>query len=274
MNDVDLSENESVISQATYQPTPYSDSSWEIVGEKVETTEFVPMGIELLPRTYAFVDPMFADYGGDPGSTQESRWHLPEELAAQFNEMQRTGGLPATEEQEKQITLTEDELEAIKQQAFMEGQQAGLEAAVSANAERMELAETRMVQMMEDLQKQVGQHSRMIERQGVDLAMKIALKIVHETVSINPEYIVPVVTEALGLAGTASIRRVRVSAQDLEFIKLVGLEKNVKEFDGTWQFIVDDTVKNGCIVETSAGQIDFQLDPAWERIKDKVVKVI
>jgi flagellar biosynthesis/type III secretory pathway protein FliH len=271
MNSQDISDDDT-ISQASYAPTPYVDSSWEIVGEAVETTEFAPMQVQILPRTHSFVDPMFANYGGIDENPTGASWHLPEEVARSYR--QQLERPDSAEPEVATIAITEEELEEIKQQAYMEGQQSGLEAAISANAEKMELAEARLLQLMEDLQKQVGQHQSMLERNAIELATKISLKIVHHTVSINPEYIVPVLREALGLTGTAQIKRVRVSAQDLEFIKLVGLQKAIKGFDGSWEFIADETVRNGCIVETSAGQIDFQLDPAWRRIRDKVVKVL
>jgi flagellar assembly protein FliH len=272
--EVQSQEDNELISQASYAPTPYADSSWEIVGEALETKDFIPMGIELLPRTYSFVDPMFADYGGDPAKGHEQRWHLPDEVAVTYQQQVQQGIQQPVQEQVQRTGLSDEEVEAIRQQAFMEGQQAGLEAAVSANAEKMELAESRMLQLMEDLNTQIRQQGRQVERRAVELAMKVALKIVHQTVSINPEYIVPIIQEALGLVGTSSIRAVRVSSQDLEFIRLMGIEKSIKEFDGSWEFVADETVKTGCIVDTSAGEIDFQLGPAWERIKDKVVKVL
>lgn len=271
MNNNSLSE-EDTISQASYAPTPYVDTSWEVVGEAVQTREFAPMQVQILPRTHTFVDPMFANYGGFEEESHSASWHLPEEVARSYRN--RLEQPQSTEVEVPRVSLTEEELEEIKSQAYMQGQQDGLEAAVSANAERMELCETRLLQLMEDMQKQVGQHQAILERNAIELASKIALKIVHHTVKINPEYIVPVIREALGLSGTAQVKQVRVSAQDLEFIKLVGLQKAIKEFDGSWQFVADETVRNGCVVETSAGHIDFQLDPAWRRIRDKVVKVL
>ena len=80
--------------------------------------------------------------------------------------------------------------------------------------------------------------------------------------------------EALKYAGTASIKKVKVSAQDLEFIEVMGLSKKLKEFDGSWAFEADENLKSGCVIETSAGEVDFNLEKSWERIAESVVRII
>lgn len=272
MNEVDAQEEGIHASQASYVPTPYEDSSWEIVGEPVETKEFVPMEVTILPRTQSFSDPMFADYGGVPSAEGTARWHLPKDEAARMQQALQQSQSQAPVE--PQIVMTEEELETIKQAAFLEGQQAGLEGAVAANAERMGQAEARVAQVLQDLQQQVAQHGKELERASLELVLQIADKLLPEVVEINPEYIVQILNEALALSGSSSIKTIRVSAADLEFIKLVGVHKGLKEYDGSWKFEADETVRSGCIVETSSGTIDFQIDAAWDRIRDKILKVL
>ena len=33
-----------------------------------------------------------------------------------------------------------------------------------------------------------------------------------------------------------------------------------QEFDGSWNFEADETIKAGCVLESSAGLIDLQID--------------
>ena len=113
-----------------------------------------------------------------------------------------------------------------------------------------------------------------MERQAVELALQVARKIIEQAVEINPEYIIPIIREAITSSGSAIIRKVRISPQDMEFVEYAGLRKQLKEFDGSWDFEADESIRSGCIVETSASQIDYQLDKAWERVRDQVVKVI
>jgi len=54
----------------------------------------------------------------------------------------------------------------------------------------------------------------------------------------------------------------------------MGIARMLKEYDGTWLFEADEGIKSGCVVETSAGVVDFQLDQAWERVAGNVVRVI
>ncbi len=264
--------NNEVMSQDSYEPTQYEDSSWEVVGELVETKEFVPMAIKTAPRSARYVDPMFANYGGIPEESEQQRWHLPEDLSVSYRA--KVNKVVSDEPEEPTVTMLEVELAAIKQAAFDEGRLAGLEDAVQGNAERINMVEQRLVQVLQDLQGQIQEHVRRIERRAVELSLHIARKLVGDTVEINPEYIIQIVREALGLAGGSQVKSVRISPQDFEFIQLVGAQTNLKEHDGSWNFIPDPAVRAGCIVETSAGQIDFQLDIAWQRIQDKVVRLL
>ena len=58
-------------SQSDYQPTPYEDASFAVVGEHVSNENFVPMEVEVLRVDAAIIDPMFQDYGGRADGTRE-----------------------------------------------------------------------------------------------------------------------------------------------------------------------------------------------------------
>ena len=113
----------------------------------------------------------------------------------------------------------------------------------------------------------------MIERHAVELAVDMARNIIEGAVEINPEYIIPIIREAIQMAGGATIERVRVSPEDMEFIEVIGVAKRLKEHDGSWNFEADPEIKSGCVVDTSAGQVDYQLDQAWARARDEVLKL-
>lgn len=255
--------------QQSFVESPYEDSSWEVIGEVTDSGEFLPMEIETIPAVDGrTVDPMFADYGGFTSTGEKKRWHLPEHLSGSV----RADDADEVEDTEDRVALTEQEIAKIKADAAEQGKNAGFEAAEQANIKRQAEMEKRITGVLQDFSKQLKENLAATERSAVDLALAISQKIVGFAVEINPEYIIPVVNESLGLAGGATIRKVRVSPQDMEFIEIVGVAKNMKAFDGTWQFEKDDSIRSGCIVETSAGQVDSQLDVAWERIKESVVK--
>lgn len=252
-------------SQTDFVPTPYTDQSWEVIGEAAESQEFVPLEVEAVESTSHTVDPMFADYGGFAGSAEGKRWHLPEHL----------GIAAAKQEKEEEIPgqrLTDEEIAAIKAAAMEEGRVAGKAEAEAVFAEQVKQMQERLVAVFQDMAQQLKQHLSEIERSAVDLSLAISGKVVGHAVEINPEYIQKVISDALAHAGGAAIKKVRVSPQDLEFIQVVGVAKQIKDCDGSWDFEADESIKTGCVVETSAGEVDFQLDAAWERIRENVLK--
>lgn len=257
--------------QTSFSSSEYADQSWEIIGELQEQHSFSALGVPVISQSEMVVDKMFADYGGIPPESTTRRWHLPQHLAMHGEDEQKRR---EAETEARLIKMTPEELEVIKEAAFQNGLQEGLAQVATNQVERMGNLENRLGTVLRDLTKQINENLVRVEKDAFQLSLEISKKIIDEAVEINPEYIVKIVHEALGLAGGAVIKTVRVSAQDLEFIEFAGVRKALEQFEGNWQFQADETIKAGCIVETSAGEIDFQLDQAWQRVKDFVVKVI
>ena len=258
------------LSQAEYKAGTYQDAEWELVGNVRLTDEFLPFEVAAIEGAAQYVDPMFADYGGVPKVPGKVRWHLPEHLTQQ----QAAAAAEVHEGQEVEESIAAAEHRAAVEDALARGRQEGESAAEEKAKQNQALFEQRLQGIFADFQKQIDQDLIELQKRCIDLALRISHKIIDGAVEINPEYIVPIIEQAVALSGTAAIKNVRVSPQDLEFIRLVGLAKSFKEYDGNWEFVGDETVKAGCVVETTAGEIDFQLDAAWERIKDRVVRII
>jgi flagellar biosynthesis/type III secretory pathway protein FliH len=157
-------------------------------------------------------------------------------------------------------------------EAFNAGKETGMAEATAASAEKLTRLEASARGVLTDLQAQTKELLQRHEQQALSLALEIANKIIHFAVEINPEYLLPLVREALEHAAGARVRRVRLSPQDMEFIQVIGGASQIKDFDGTWEFVADPTIRTGCVVESSAGEIDFQLDRAWERVREQVVR--
>ena len=257
------------IRQSDYHPTEYSDSSWELVGERQSTEDFVPLGVEVVSQSENVVDPMFDNFGGLSPQTGPKRWHLPTHLA------HKTPQDEARElVDEKRQSFSEEELGLLRQEVLQSGIKTGREEAEKHHKTEREHWERRVTDLFKDLNTQLEERLQALERKAVELAVAIGRKIIDGAVEINPEYILKVVSDALALSGGASILRVRISPQDMEFMEVIGAARQLKEYDGSWKFEVDDTIKAGCVVETSAGEIDYQLDSAWERVRENVIKVL
>ena len=258
-------------SQADYEPTPWEDANWEIVGEVSATLEFTPMAVAVCEAEAEQIsDSMFPDYGGRDTSGKPTRWHLPEELGSSY----QSGEKQQVTDEPEIARLRLEELEKIKAEEFARGVAQGRADAQAEDGARVAEMQERLATLMQDLKTQMDEVRTEVESQAVNLSLAVARKIIDQAVEINPEYIVDILREAISQAGASVIRSIRVSPEDLEFIEFASIEAKLREMDSNWQFIADPTVRAGCVLETSAGEIDFQLDRAWERVRDQVVKVI
>jgi flagellar biosynthesis/type III secretory pathway protein FliH len=258
--------------QASYRGTPYEDEKWEIVGEFKNDNTFTPSEFQVIGGSTIIVDPMFADYGGLPPPA-EKRVHMP--IGALSTGAKRASAISEAQIQQEdtRVKLENEELEKLLAEAKSEGEMLAFEQAVSRHQEQLERLQTQINAILSDIDKQFKERVVQIENQALDLALNISKHIIDGAVEINPEYILPIISEAIDKVGTATVRSIRVSPEDMEFINIIGIERQLKEFDGSWNFQEDSSVRSGCIVDTSAGEIDYQLDRAWERMRDKILSV-
>jgi len=259
------------IRKTACKSSEYEDAAWEVLGGQAGgEQEFQPLEVPVLPAAASYVDPLFDDFGGTQPTQAGVRWHLPAELSCKAG---RTGRDEPEEPAAPTYTLTEEQLKKIQDEAYEAGRKDAYEDAVTKSHQKLEGAQKRVQEMLLDMRRQIEERLQLIEKQAVELALAVSKKIIDRAVEINPEYIVRLLTDALQLAGTASIKTIRVSPQDLEFIELVGVAKSIKGFDEQWHFAADPSIKAGCVIDTSAGEIDYQLDPAWERVQEQVMKI-
>ena len=261
-------EHTEILTQTNYVPTPYTDQDWEVVGERQNLEHFEPLEMEVVSQDFV-VDPMFADYGGVPTEKTPERWHLPEHLAhipvASKND-EEADAVPT-------VTIEEEKLQSMLAEAEQRGHAAGLEEAQADFNQKCEGIEQNVNAVLTHLGSQIKDILGDFENQAAKLAIDISRKLIGEVVEIHPEYILEIIDEALKLTGAAAVYKVKVSIQDFEFLELSGASKRIQEFDGSWEFQADESISAGCIVETSAGEIDFQLEQAWERIASKVLEL-
>lgn len=253
-----------------YQETPYQDEKYQIVGTPPSDDGFIPMAVGVINTNAAKTDHMFSDFGGSAAAGNESLWHLPQGVRYE-SEDNRKNAQELKELEQQQI---EDQIAAAKAAGYEQGKKDGIAQAEELLKQRTEEMNTKVGTIIQDLVKQIREHLIQIEQDAAKLAMNIVEKIIPEAVEINPEYIIPILREALDLAGPSIIKKVRVSPADMEFINVVGLQKDLEQFDGTWEFVADDTIRGGCVVETSAGDVEYDLGKAWERMKENILKVV
>ena len=173
----------------------------------------------------------------------------------------------------EQVILTQPKIDQMLKVAFENGREEAMAEAVTSNNERFVEMEGKLKTLLLDLSEQEQSRAAELEKAALRLSLDISRKVIDHAVEINPEYIVEIIRDALSLSGGARVKKVKVSPQDMEFIEVLKVAQSIREFDGSWNFEADETIKAGCILESSAGSIDLQVDKAWERIRDKVLSL-
>lgn len=254
------------LSQHDYRPTAFQSTEWEKVGPPLDAAEFFSMSLEVMQEEYASADPMFATFGAGPEVFRDGTvWEAP-------------GGNPRkTEEEDEGPKIDWTVVEAQLQEKYEQGLQEGLaQAEVIAQAKIVENTEAlaqRMVKITEELKKHTAARLEKLEKQALKFSLDIARKIVETTVELKPEYILDIIRHALKSLGAAKPIRLRVSTQDFEFLEVVGLPADLTPHELGVQYVADDSIKSGCVVETDFGEVNLELDKMWERVRDNLYQV-
>jgi flagellar biosynthesis/type III secretory pathway protein FliH len=282
----------------TFKPTAFQLSQFEVVQQATVVDSFQVLKFVSLGSASPAVDPMFEVYDqqftsespsgdseaareeqqaydaeGDTDSSTDCAGTNDKEVAGQgFDLKAHERELAANQAEEDRKALEEEharQLEAVRTIA----REDALAEARRESDEKLKEIEERYASLIDDMSVQIHEGVEGVERRAVDFAIHIAKKLVGAIVEVNPEYVLGIIKEAVKLTGGATIKVIRVSPQDLEFLKLLSQDRQFKEFDASWSFQADETIHAGCVLETSSGEVEFELDKAWDRIKESVLKV-
>ncbi|MES2354470.1 MAG: flagellar assembly protein FliH [Pseudomonadota bacterium] len=152
---------------------------------------------------------------------------------------------------------TAAELEAIQQQAYQEGYQAGLKQA-QMEGEQLRKLSLSFTQSINEIEKSVAEEL-------LTLSLNIAKQVLREALAVKPELVLPVVREALHSLSEAQQNNIlRLNPADVEVVtRHLGDELNV---DG-WRIIADEQIEaGGCRVESANGEVNATLATRWQRI--------
>jgi flagellar assembly protein FliH len=249
------------LSQSEYRPTPYEVSEWEVIGERCEFENFAPLEISVLQSDAAKQD-MFEMFEEPQFAGKESAYH-------------GTVPLHATrEEMEAQIDTIIADLTAKHQveiaRVAEEMRQKGLEEGEVRIVEHYSKLSDRLKEISDRVEKGWQKFTEEQEKKAYQLALRMAEKIVHTTVEIQPEYIIGVVKAGIEALGASKPLRIRVSPQDFEFMKIVGLPPELGEKELGAIYVADDNIKGGCIIESSFGEVDMVIDRMWKDLHSKL----
>lgn len=280
----------------TYRPGEYTETTWQVVSDQRESAQFVPMSFDRVVETTHEVDQMFSDFG----TASDGVIHL-SSAAGDFS-LQPIDELTvdhiSVESETSDEVLSSKEVadvndsvavawhdDSIGAASISENQRSGQESGVTEVAcsdhhgvqelHQELLATQRQLEeryslLWEDMQTQLEENRRLNEARAADLAFQVAKRLIGDVVEQQRDYIHQVIHEAIKVSSGAEILAIRVSPSDYDFLKLADYGESHKFANGDpLKFVSDQSIRAGCILVTSAGEVDYDLDAAWERIRSK-----
>jgi len=178
---------------------------------------------------------------------------------------------PEAEAAPPKVEVSEEELEALRQEAYdeayrrglAEGRQLGMdeghEQGYKAGEKEAAKVVRRMDRVLQALNEPLEQLDDEVEKQLLDLALLLTRQIVRRELRSQPGEIVALIREALQMLPLASRDvRVHLHPDDAQFVRgTLGAE----EQDASWQIVEDPALsRGGCRVTSETSHIDATLE--------------
>ena len=156
---------------------------------------------------------------------------------------------------------TAEEIQLIQQQAYTEGFAAGMK---EGNAQGQAVAQ-QMQTLMAALDQSMQQFEVTMSQEILDLALDIARQMVRSTLTVNPEWVLAVVREAIQSLPHINQNPMLILHPEDALLVRDMLAHEYQE--NVWR-VVDDPLmeRGGCRVETSITEINANMESRWQRI--------
>lgn len=177
-------------------------------------------------------------------------------------------------------TISAEDSELLRKQAFSEGWQEGFMQGKQAGREESEEQFQKTTQALVDAMEKInGMRSSMMNRNKQDmvrLVMAVAQQVIQAEVSINPEVVLRAVESAIRSAVKSEEYRISVNPGDLELVKeskplflasVSGLKDIVFESD-------ESIARGGSIVKSDQGIVDASIETQLENLHKLILNVI
>jgi flagellar assembly protein FliH len=188
---------------------------------------------------------------------------------------QKTGTSSSTKLEGKDpLTLpTTEQIEHIFQQAQEDGYSAGLQAGRSAgyqegkqNAEAELKIEIKHIQsILSELDKELHQIDQQVAQDLLTLALTLSKKMITEALKIRPEFVLPIVQEAIRQLPHAAQHPHLYLHPDDALLVSNHLSDELSQSD--WKICKDEKIdRGGCRVDAAGSEVDASLSTRWQRI--------
>lgn len=177
-------------------------------------------------------------------------------------------------DQSKKIELpNEAEIAALFEHAKKEGFAAGhQEGSAAGYAEGRKAAEaavkvevSHMQKVVSNLDHDLQQLDQLIANDVLDLSIALAKKMISQALKIQPEFIVPIVQEAIrNLPNAMHHPRLYLHPDDANLV-LTHMDKQVEQ--EKWSIREDEQLtRGGCRIEANGSEVDATLEVRWHRV--------
>lgn len=166
------------------------------------------------------------------------------------------------------VKAAREEALQIKDNARQEGFRQGYEECLEKAREDAQRIKGEAQAMFEEGKRVREDIIRGMEQEITELSTDIAQKIVSKQLDINPETVLNIAMEAIGMATGRVMVKIYVNPGQRDmFNKKRGELAGLLSDRGLLYIIPDSDVQpGGCIIETDNGKIDATLDSRWEEV--------
>jgi flagellar assembly protein FliH len=162
------------------------------------------------------------------------------------------------------------EADDIRHQARAQGHAEGFEAGMAAAREELAPAASALAEALGEIERLRGETADLVEERAVELALRIAEKVVAGTIAAQPERVVDVVRGALRCLVDRERVTVQVNTLDMELVR-DAVEPLVATLGGIEHFEVQEerrVSRGGATVRSAAGEVDATIETKLERARE------
>jgi flagellar assembly protein FliH len=166
--------------------------------------------------------------------------------------------------------VTASHLEEVQKQAYDEAHAEGYQAGLKAGEEDAGKRVARLDELLDSLARPFELLDESVEKNLVDLAIKIARQLFRRELRVDPSHIIGVVREAIQLLpGSSRDVTVRLHPEDMALVEEL-LAK--PEGERAWSVAEDPLIdRGGCKVVTENSRIDAQIEKRFEAVITSIV---
>jgi flagellar assembly protein FliH len=156
-----------------------------------------------------------------------------------------------------------------KQAGQISGHQEGYQTGYASGTTQALIEAEQMHVLMQSLQTALNRIDEQLAQSLLNLSLEIARKMVMETLQVNPEIILKIVSGAIGgLPQFNQNAHLRLNPDDAELVK-----KHMGEHlaSAGWKIFPDTRIeRGGCQVETAHSNVDASNETRWDRIVESI----